>query len=259
MPATFRQIWITRTSDLSAKIKSCVGGWIAAPLKRTTLSFMLVSSGARLSIVHLQTRKKRVITSFLLLLMPALLVFFLARGYRLEAYDDFPVPEDRVVAALLRGEQLIPPPPLPPELFLTKEVEIARQELGSASREWMKLDDDFRQRLLTAYQLMAKHGYQMVLLEGYRSPERQAMLARLGSNVTNAGPYQSYHQYGLAADSAFLRDGKIVISEKDPWAMEGYRLFGEYAESTGLVWGGRWKMMDFGHVELRKRHVLGKQ
>jgi peptidoglycan L-alanyl-D-glutamate endopeptidase CwlK len=41
--------------------------------------------------------------------------------------------------------------------------------------------------------------------------------------------------------------------------MEGYRLFGEYAESVGLVWGGRWKMMDFGHVELRKSGALGRR
>jgi peptidoglycan L-alanyl-D-glutamate endopeptidase CwlK len=26
------------------------------------------------------------------------------------------------------------------------------------------------------------------------------------------------------------------------------------AESAGMTWGGRWKMMDFGHVELRTRH-----
>ncbi|MCY1535230.1 D-alanyl-D-alanine carboxypeptidase [compost metagenome] len=63
---------------------------------------------------------------------------------------------------------------------------------------------------------------------------------------------QSYHQYGLAADNAFYRNGKLVISEKDPWAMEGYRLYGEAAESVGLVWGGRWSFRDYGHVEYRK-------
>jgi peptidoglycan L-alanyl-D-glutamate endopeptidase CwlK len=40
--------------------------------------------------------------------------------------------------------------------------------------------------------------------------------------------------------------------------MEGYRLYGEYAQSVGLAWGGRWKLMDFGHVELQKKQVLGK-
>jgi peptidoglycan L-alanyl-D-glutamate endopeptidase CwlK len=94
-----------------------------------------------------------------------------------------------------------------------------------------------------------RHG----LLEGYRSPARQDLLAAMGSAVTNARAFQSWHQYGLAADCAFLRDGKLVISEKDPWAMRGYQLYGEVAESLGLTWGGRWTMMDFGHTELRLR------
>jgi len=34
--------------------------------------------------------------------------------------------------------------------------------------------------------------------------------------------------------------------------MEGYRLYGEVAESVGLVWGGRWSFKDYGHVEYRK-------
>jgi hypothetical protein len=52
--------------------------------------------------------------------------------------------------------------------------------------------------------------------EGWRSPERQTLLAAKGTHVTNASAWQSYHQYGLGADCAFYRDGKLVISEKDP-------------------------------------------
>lgn len=189
-----------------------------------------------------------------LLTLPALLVHWLAPDAT-EAYGDYSSIRDPVITALLEGERLAPPLPLPPEVFGSKEIEEERRQLVSASREWTALDAEFRQRLLIVYQLMERHGYRMALLEGYRSPERQATLARLGPQVTNAGPYQSYHQYGLAADSAFYRNGRIVISEKDPWAMEGYRLYGQYAESIGLVWGGRWQMMDFGHVELRKVSV----
>lgn len=101
-----------------------------------------------------------------------------------------------------------------------------------------------------------RYGYDMAILEGYRSPERQNALARMGTSVTNATAFQSYHQFGLAADCAFRRDGKLVISEKDPWAMRGYQLYGEVAESLGLHWGGRWKMMDLGHIELRKNNTV---
>ena len=162
--------------------------------------------------------------------------------------------------ALLNGERLVPPPPLPPDVFTTAEVERIRPAIREASRNWEQLDAEFKQRLLLVFKLMRdEHGYEMALLEGYRSPERQARLAALGSNVTQAGAYHSYHQYGLAADCAFYREGKLVISEKDPWAMRGYELYGQIAESAGLTWGGRWKMMDLGHVELRRAGVLGKK
>src|SRR5690606_37124766 len=116
------------------------------------------------------------------------------------------------IAALLQGEQLVPPPPLPPEMFSTLEVERVRPMIRHASREWALLDEVFRQRLLVVFRVMKEqHGYDMVLLEGYRSPERQAQLAAMGGQVTQAGAFRSYHQYGLAADCAFLKNGRIVI------------------------------------------------
>jgi peptidoglycan L-alanyl-D-glutamate endopeptidase CwlK len=189
-----------------------------------------------------------------LLLVPPLIVFSLRGWHTLDAYDDTSIARrDSVVAALLQGEQLVPPPPLPPEVFTTAEVESVRPQLGNADRRWDQLDADFRQRLLLAYRLMHdEHGYDMVLIEGYRSPERQTQLASLGAQVTNAAAWQSYHQYGLAADSAFMRAGKLVISERDAWATKGYELYGEVAQRVGLTWGGHWQNADLGHVELRK-------
>ena len=160
---------------------------------------------------------------------------------------------DAVVTALLKGEQLIPPPPLPPDVFTTAEVESVRPRLRDADRRWDLLDSDFRQRLLLAYRLMREeHGYDMVLIEGYRTPQRQAILAAMGPQVSNAAAWQSYHQYGLAADSAFVRAGRLVITERDPWAKRGYELFGTVARRAGLTWGGHWHNADLGHVELRK-------
>ncbi len=171
----------------------------------------------------------------------------------LEAFDEAPARQPSLVGNLLAGEQLVPPEPLPPDVFTTAEVEIVRPMLALADRRWEQMDPAFVQRLLSVFKVMKdEHGYDMALLEGYRSPERQARLAQMGAHVTNAGAWQSYHQFGVAADCAFYRDGKLVISEKDPWAMRGYQLYGEVAERMGLVWGGRWKMMDFGHVEWRR-------
>lgn len=149
------------------------------------------------------------------------------------------------VASTLNEAPLVPPPALPPELFLREDL----PTLAGGDRDWQKLDSGFARKLLAVFDAMQAQGYTLALLEGYRSPERQEQLAAKGSHVTQARAFQSKHQYGQAADVAFLRNGRLVIQETDPWAMEGYRLLGNVAEQHGLNWGGRWKMMDFGHVE----------
>jgi peptidoglycan LD-endopeptidase CwlK len=190
---------------------------------------------------------------------PAVLVmgWSLNQPRTLEGFDDRIDPGNQQVSHLLVGEQLVPPAPLPPDVFTTAEVEVIRPMLSSADRRWEQMDQAFVQRVLAAFKIMKdEYGYDMALLEGYRSPQRQTMLAAKGSNVTMALAWQSYHQYGLAADCAFYRDGKLIISEKDPWAMRGYQLYGQVAEQMGLTWGGRWQMMDLGHVEWRKPGVM---
>ncbi len=149
------------------------------------------------------------------------------------------------VAARLGEEKLVPPPDLPPSLFMGTE----RPNLESADRDWRRLDGGFAQVVLKLFAKMEQRGYPMALLEGYRSPERQDMLADKGPSVTQARANQSKHQYGLAADIAPIRNGKLVISERDPWAATAYQVLGEEAEALGLTWGGRWAMRDLGHVE----------
>lgn len=202
------------------------------------------------------TRKLASLLAGLALIPPLLALTFAAGTIELDGFERHQGPSKGampVVAALLEGEHLAPPLPLPPELFTTRDVVTVRPALATASRAWELLDDAFSQKLLLVYRSMKdQYGYEMVLLEGYRSPERQNELAAAGSHVTNAAAWQSYHQYGLAADSAFLKDGRVVISERDPWAMRGYELFGDLAAAAGLTWGGNWKMADLGHVEWRK-------
>ena len=191
--------------------------------------------------------------------IPSLVAILMSGKSRLEGFGSSTYEVNVQIAELLKGEQLVAPAALPPAFFSTKEILIERPMLVSASRNWDLLNSNYKQRLLLVFKIMKeKYGYEMAIIEGYRSPERQNMLAELGTHVTNAKAFQSYHQYGLAADCAFIRDGKLVISERDKWAMRGYELYGEVAESLGLVWGGRWKMMDFGHVELAQPEILKK-
>lgn len=233
------------------------GALLAFPAARDVLSQAARALGTR----RHARRAALALTAFVLLgaLPLAALLGSGARDSALEPAPDAvrePVrrPVNRQVAQLLEGEHLTPPLPLPlpPLAFTTAEVTLVRPMLGGASRDWGQLDDVFSQRLLRVFQVMREqHGYEMALLEGYRSPQRQEQLAAAGPHVTSARAYQSQHQFGQAADCAFVRDGKLVISERDPWAMRGYRLYGETAEAVGLTWGGRWAMMDFGHVEMR--------
>lgn len=196
--------------------------------------------------------------ALLLVVAPTLVAFVIHSPAVFDFSEDARL-VDRQISVLLEGEQLVPPPPLPPDVFTTREVEMIRPDAVHASRNWNLLDPEFTQRLLVVFKLMKeRHGYDMVLVEGYRTPERQARLYEQGAHVTQAGANMSYHQYGLAADSAFFRDGKLVISERDPWAMRGYQLYGEIAQQVGLTWGGDWKMQDYGHVELRRPGVLGR-
>ncbi len=205
----------------------------------------------------LRSNPRLTAAALLLVIIPPSLAL-MARGPAVFSFDNDNYRPDRQISVLLEGEQLVPPPALPPEVFTTREVVLARPNIVFANRNWAQLDPDFTQRLLRVMKIMKeRYGYEMVLLEGFRSAERQAKLAALGSSVTQAGAYMSYHQYGLAADCAFMQDNKIVISELDPWAMHGYELYGQVAESVGLRWGGTWKMRDLGHVELARKGVLG--
>ena len=186
------------------------------------------------------------------LAVPTMLALVLSGRSMLSGFDSDHHEINAQVAELLKGEQLTTPAPLPPLAFATAEVTLVRPMLDGANRNWLLLDQQFSQRLLLVFKIMKEtYGYDMAILEGYRSAERQSLLAAAGPSVTNARAFQSYHQFGLAADCAFLRGGKLVISEKDPWAMRGYQLYGATAEAAGLHWGGRWTMLDFGHTELR--------
>lgn len=185
----------------------------------------------------------------LLILMVVACVFYSARQGASAPMMVQPLAKEGDVRARLHLERLLPPPPLPPSIF----VGTGRLQLETADRDWAKLNPEFMQTILRLFNRMEKRGYQMALLEGYRSPERQDKLAAMGSHVTQAKGGQSKHAYGFAVDIAPMRNGKIVISERDPWAFAAYQAMGEEARTMGLIWGGAWAMRDYGHVEAAQK------
>lgn len=155
---------------------------------------------------------------------------------------------DRIKQTLLE-EKLVPPPPLPPTAFADVQNQMPSLDIAHANRDWSHMNPAFVQTVLRVMVAMRARGFGMVLLEGYRSPERQNALAAQGNHVTQAKGGQSKHQYGLAVDLAPMRAGKVVISERDPWAMQAYQALGEEAQAAGLTWGGNWSFKDYGHIE----------
>ena len=84
-------------------------------------------------------------------------------------------------------------------------------------------------------------GIPLRLYEGARTPDRQAALylkgrgvGPAGQTVTKAKPWQSFHQFGLAADYVFFVDGKWTWKEPDEGMWDRYTLLAEAAQLRTL-------------------------
>lgn len=88
-------------------------------------------------------------------------------------------------------------------------------------------------------------GYKVAVFETWRSPQRQAHLFNQGRTepgkvITNADAWQSWHQFGLAFDIAFLDDVG--------WHWNGdFKAVAPFFTDRGLKWLGK---ADAGHFEL---------
>jgi peptidoglycan LD-endopeptidase CwlK len=70
---------------------------------------------------------------------------------------------------------------------------------------------------------------------------------KLGAHVTNAGPGESFHQYGMAADGAPFSGGKPIWDE----SAHEWHVYGESARYLGLTWAGDWtSFKEYPHVQL---------
>lgn len=95
------------------------------------------------------------------------------------------------------------------------------------------------------------HGLRPRMVQGYRSFAEQNKLyaqgrSTAGQVVTKAKGGESYHNYGLAFDIAFLNeDGSVDFNVSETVAKVG--------EDLGLEWGGRWvEFQDKPHFQFTK-------
>lgn len=74
--------------------------------------------------------------------------------------------------------------------------------------------------------------------------------SQYGRKVTNAGPGQSMHNYGLAFDAVPLRSGKPVWQSTKPEDKALWKLYGRLGVEVGLEWAGNWtKFREFPHMQ----------
>lgn len=94
-------------------------------------------------------------------------------------------------------------------------------DLKLINRDYQRLAPFFAELLKIGLAQCRAENLSIDLFEGYRSPSRQIYLASQNTAdrwVTNATAWESWHQYGLAADLAFKVNGQWKWSQNDPWA-----------------------------------------
>ncbi|WP_163328723.1 M15 family metallopeptidase [Desulfurobacterium thermolithotrophum] len=135
-----------------------------------------------------------------------------------------------------------------------------------ASRSLNDLHPVTREKAKRFLELAKNRGIDVLVYCTYRSPEEQEILYMQGRleqfgitlkelnerreklglwelkeeearrKVTNAKPWQSFHQYGLAFDCVPLAGGKPDWSNR-----EAYAILGKIAGEVGLEWAGSWE------------------
>lgn len=103
--------------------------------------------------------------------------------------------------------------------------------LGAKQRQFTRMVAEL---IRYAYDVL---GYEMTFGEAYRTPEQAALNAKAGKGISN-----SLHGDRLAIDLNLFKDG-VYLSHTDH-----HRPLGEYWESIGGTWGGRFN--DGNHYSL---------
>lgn len=113
------------------------------------------------------------------------------------------------------------------------EIERKTETLGQKQRRFARMVGRLIER---AYEM----GYEVTLGDAYRDPRVHGDWGRKLSGSYSAA--SSVHKLRLAIDLNLFRDGKYLADTAD------HRPLGEWWESIGGTWGGRWN--DGNHYSL---------
>ena len=125
------------------------------------------------------------------------------------------------------------------KLSLYKQLaEAWRMVVALTNKKKGRLQPLIQQRADAVVESMALLGHPVRIAEGYRSPERQNELyaqgrTTKGNIVTNAKAGESLHQYGVAVDFVFRKEGYNASDEL-------WDTLGVIGKSQGFEWGNDW-------------------
>lgn len=129
-------------------------------------------------------------------------------------------------------------------------------EAAVAQEELHPLVAEAKEELL---QRASDRDINVVITEGYRSPERQDELYARGRTsggdiVTHASAGESYHNYGLAIDYAIETEDGLVWDVETDFNGSGepdWLEVAEIAKDIGFEWGGDWtNFRDYPHLQM---------
>lgn len=134
-----------------------------------------------------------------------------------------------------------------PEEIYIKDEKIVKKETIIPKREIVSdlhiLHPAFRNKVVMMLYECKKQGIELMVVETYRTHERQNKLRKRGRTGLSGG--SSKHQHYLAVDVV------PIVKKKAIW--HNYKLWkkiGKIGENQGLTWGGKWpRLKDYGHFE----------
>lgn len=118
------------------------------------------------------------------------------------------------------------------------EFAVGLEELASVNARLSK-------KVLDVIRMADGEGYILTTVQGLRTFAQQDKLFAQRPRVTKARGGQSYHNYGVAVDLAFVVNGKINWDDK---LYKGN--MARWAGRAGLESGANWRFVDYPHMQL---------
>lgn len=116
------------------------------------------------------------------------------------------------------------------------------------SRALDDLSPAFKPKAIELLARCVEQGIAVMIIDTLRTPAEQAENIRRGVSWTQ----RSRHLTGDAIDICPFMQFNLHGPDKLQWdgADPTWAAVGRIGEELGLVWGGRWKVKDWGHFEL---------